>query len=572
MIIVLDQNRRLAVSKYRPFNSIPIENRTWPNNTITHSPIWCSVDLRDGNQALPIPMTIQQKVDFFKMLVKIGFKEIEVGYPASNDTEFSFVRKLIEENLIPNDVKIQVLSQARESLVIKTMKALQGAGEGVFHLYNATSPVQRKFTFNKSKAELMDLAKEGVKNVKKHLPLAGNTKIQLEYSPEDFSATEGDFAVEICSAVFEEWKPTTDNPLIINLPSTVEKATPNIFADQVEYFIQNFNKKNNDAIKTGLVIISLHNHNDRGTGVACAELGLLAGASRIEGTLFGNGERTGNLDIITVALNMFSQGIDIGLDFSSITDIATNYTKFTGMTIPLRQPYGGELVFTSFSGSHQDAIKKAMRAYSEKNDKDAPWEIPYLPIDPKDIGREYEEIIRINAQSGKAGAAWILEKEYGIVLPKGMQSDVGNAVKSRADFLQRELSSEDVYSVFKTGWLNTDSKLKILDVAETHLDSSSEKESVLCRASISYNGEVYAVGAKGNGPLAAFVEALKQTPVPSFSLSAFHEHAIGSGSDTDAMAYVELTFADGKKTWGSGKSSNIGRAGIKAIVSAINNY
>ena len=558
------------MSKYNPFNSIPIKNRKWPNNTISKAPIWCSVDLRDGNQALAVPMTIEQKLQFFSLLVKIGFKEIEVGYPAANDTEFAFVRKIIEEKLIPENVKIQVLSQARENLVIKTLESLKGAKIAVFHLYNATSPAQRKFTFNKSKSELIEMAIEGVKNVKKHLALVGDTKIQLEYSPEDFSSTESDFAVEICSAVFNEWQPTTKNPLIINLPSTVEKATPNIYADQVEYFIQLFDKKNKNAIKKGLVVISLHNHNDRGTGVACAELGLLAGASRIEGTLFGNGERTGNLDIVTVALNMFSQGIDIGLDFSSITDIASEYTKHTGMSVPLRQPYCGELVFTSFSGSHQDAIKKAMKAYEEKNDKNAPWEIPYLPIDPKDIGREYEEIIRINAQSGKAGAAWILEKDFGIVLPKGMQSDVGLAVKSRADFLQRELSSEEVYSVFKAGWLNTESPLKILDVVETHIDSGAEKDSVLCRGSVSYYDEIFSIGAKGNGPLAAFVEALKQTTVPKFSLSAFHEHAIGSGSDTDAMAYVELSFENGTKTWGSGKSSNIGRAGIKAIISAVN--
>lgn len=565
-----DQDRRLVVSKYNPLNQIPIKNRTWPNNVIQKAPHWCSVDLRDGNQALPIPMTIEQKLSFFEMLVKIGFKEIEIGYPASNDTEYTFVRKLIEENHIPKNVKIQVLSQARESLVIKTLEALAGAEQGIFHLYNATSPVQRKFTFNKTKEELIELAKSGVKNIKKHLFLAKNTKIQLEYSPEDFSSTESDFAVEICSAVFHEWNPTKDNPLIINLPSTVEKSTPNVYADQVEYFIQLFDKENKDAIKNGLVTISLHNHNDRGTGVACAELGLLAGATRIEGTLFGNGERTGNLDIVTVALNMFSQGIDIGLDFSSITDIATSYTKYTGMSVPLRQPYGGALVFTSFSGSHQDAIKKAMQVYSEKKDKNAPWEIPYLPIDPKDIGREYEEIIRINAQSGKAGAAWILEKDYGIILPKSMQKDIGLAVKSKADFLQRELSSEEVFGVFKDGWLNTDTPLKILDVVETHLDSSTEKDSVLCRASVGYFNDKFSIGAKGNGPLAAFVEALKQTPIPIFSLSAFHEHAIGSGSDTDAMAYVELTFENGEKTWGSGKSSNIGRAGIKAIVSAVN--
>lgn len=561
------------MAKYNPFNSIPIKMRNWPNNTITKAPTWCSVDLRDGNQALPIPMSLQQKKDFFKLLVNIGFKQIEVGYPASTETEYDFVRTLIEESLIPDDVSIQVLCQTKESMIQKTLQSLVGANKVIFHLYNATSPVQRKFTFNKTKEELQKMAIDAVKALQKNLVNIGKTavqNIQLEYSPEDFAGTEMDFAVQICSDVFFAWNPTRQNPLIINLPSTVERATPNVYADQVESFITQFNAKTNNAIKNELVSISLHNHNDRGTGVACAELGLLAGATRIEGTLFGNGERTGNLDLVTVALNMFSQGIETGLDFSNILQIRDSYSKLTGMEVPLRQPYGGELVFTSFSGSHQDAIKKALKNYEESKNPLEEWNIPYLTLDPKDIGREYSEIIRVNAQSGKAGAAWVLEKDFGIILPKGMQPFVGNLVKETADSLQRELLSVDIYELFKSNFLNTESPLKLLDLAETHLDSTQSKYSVFCRASVLYNEQVFSLGAKGNGPLAAFVEALKSTPIMPFSISAFHEHAIGSGSDTDAMAYVELTFENGKKTWGSGKSSNIGRAGIHAIISGIN--
>ena len=567
------------MNKYVPFGQIPLKKRSWPDNVISKAPVWCSVDLRDGNQALPVPMTVEQKLEYFDLLVKIGFKEIEIGFPASNNTEFNFVRRLIDEKRIPPDVSVQVLSQAREHLVRRTMQAIAGAPKVIFHLYNAISPVQREFTFGMSEDELVELAVEGVKNVKKYSKLAGlDTQIRLEYSPEDFSGADGNYAVRICSEVLKEWNPSADNPIIFNLPATVEHATPNIFADQVEFFIDRMNeltgsKEKKDAegkICNGRVIVSIHNHNDRGTGIAACELGLLAGATRIEGTLFGNGERTGNLDMVAVALNMFTQGIETGLDFSQINSIAAEYTRLTGMQIPPRQPYCGSLVFTAFSGSHQDAIRKALA--ERVRHPDSAWNIPYLPIDPKDVGREYEEIIRINAQSGKGGTAWILETDYGIILPKGMLLYVGLAVKEKADGLQRELSSAEVYDVFKKGWLENSGSIKLLDLAETHVDGSAAADNVLCRASVSINGKIFSIGAKGNGPLDAFAQALKQTPLPAYSVTAFHEHSVGSGNDTDAMAYVELNFENGIKQWGAGRSSNIGRAGINAVVSALNRF
>lgn len=564
------------MAKYEPFGAIPLSDRQWPSKTLTKAPSWCSVDLRDGNQALRSPMSVEQKLEFFDLLVKIGFKEIEVGFPASNDTEYTFVRRLIDEERIPPDVTIQVLCQARSHLVKQTMQAVAGARNVIFHLYNAISPVHREFTFGKSKDELIALAVEGVRNIKQYASLAGDdANIRLEYSPEDFSGAETDFAVDICSAVIDAWKPTPSNPLILNLPTTVEHAMANVYADQVELFIRGiesraFTGTEPAPVKKGAVIISIHNHNDRGTGVACCELGLLAGATRVEGTLFGNGERTGNLDIVTVALNMKTQGVDPALDFSHIIDIVSAYTRLTGMAVPPRQPYGGELVFTAFSGSHQDAIRKALSARTHANKPDSRWNIPYLPIDPRDLGRQYQEIIRINAQSGKGGAAWVLEQDYGILLPKGMLASVGAAVKKQADYRQRDLEPSEIFGIFKAGWLNTAAPLSVLDLAETHVDGSDASDNVLCRASVLWQGEKYAIGAKGNGPLAAFATALEQTPVPRFTISAFHEHAIGEGSDTEAMAYVELAFEDGSRHWGCGRSTNIGRAGVYAIVSAIN--
>lgn len=550
------------VEKYRPFGKIPIQNRKWPDNEITHAPMWCSVDLRDGNQALAIPMGVEQKLSFFELLVKLGFKEIEVGFPSASQTEYDFLRRLIEENRIPDDVTIQVLCQAREHLVKKTFECLKGAKSAIFHIYNSTSPAQRKYTFNMTKEEIVQVAIDGVKCVKQCLPMAEGTNIRLEYSPESFSNTEIEFAVEICEAVKKEWGASPDKKIIFNLPTTVECATPNIHADQIEYFATHISDRDS-------VIISLHNHNDRGEGVASCELALLAGADRVEGTLFGNGERTGNLDIVTVALNMFTQGVDPMLDFSNIGAVAEQYMKLTGMPIHPRHPYAGELVFTAFSGSHQDAIRKGMSARA-KMAEDAIWDVPYLPLDPHDVGREYEEIIRINSQSGKGGSAWILEQDYGIFLPKAMHPAVGAVITAAADTLQREVSPKEIYELFADQWLRKQTPLKVVDLAETHLEASSAGAQVMCRTSVEWEGKIYSVGAKGNGPLDAFVAALSDTPVPKFSISAFHEHSVGSGSDTDAMAYIEITLENGKKYWGCGKSSNIGRAGIYAVVSAVN--
>ena len=447
-------------------------------------------------------------------------------------------------------------------MVEKTFQCLKGAKKAIFHIYNSTSPAQRKYTFNKTKEEIIDIAVEGVKCVKSCMPMVEGTDITLEYSPESFSSTEIDFSVEICEAVKKEWQPTPQNKIIFNLPTTVECATPNIHADQIEYFSTHISDRDS-------VIVSLHNHNDRGEGVASCELALLAGADRVEGTLFGNGERTGNLDITTVALNMFSQGVDPQLDLSNIGEIATLYTKLTGMPIHPRHPYSGELVFTAFSGSHQDAIRKGMAA--RKNmPENAIWDVPYLPIDPHDIGREYEEIIRINSQSGKGGSAWILEQDYGIYLPKAMHPAVGAVITSVADSLQREVTPQEIFNIFEKQWLTKNAPLKLIDIAETHLETRGDVPQVMCRGTVEWHGEKYTIGATGNGPLDAFVAGLKETSVPNFSISAFHEHSIGTGSDTDAMAYIEITFEDGKKFWGCGRSSNIGRAGIKAVISAIN--
>ena len=553
--------------KYKPFESVPKFNRTWSEKTITKAPIWCSGDLRDGNQALVNPMGVEQKLEFFDLLVKLGFKEIEVGFPSASDTEFNFMRRLIEENHVPEDVKLQVLCQAREHLIKRTFESLKGCKKAIFHLYNSTSPAQRNYTFGKSKEEIKQIAIDGIRCVKSCLSMSEGTEIQLEYSPESFSTTEIDYALEVCEAVVKEWGDAADenHKVILNLPTTVECALPNQFADQIEYFCQHISNREN-------LIISLHNHNDRGEGVAQCELGLLAGADRVEGCLFGNGERTGNLDIVNVGLNMFTQGIDPELDFSNVPKIAEEYQKLTGMPIYERMPYVGELVFTAFSGSHQDAIRKGMAARVNM-EENAVWDVPYLTIDPHDIGRQYEGIIRINSQSGKGGAAYILEKDYGIIAPKAMHPFIGNVVKSKADSLQREISNQEVYEAFEKAWLSTVSPLNVKDLTERHIEGergSGETEQVACMATVTWEGKTYAITGNGNGPLDAFVNAIKQTPAPKFNIVSFHEHSIGQGSDTKAMAYVHITKENGDDAWGVGVSSNVGRAGVAAVVSAIN--
>lgn len=551
--------------KYRAFEDVPLKNRTWPDKKITKAPMWCSVDLRDGNQALINPMSVEQKLEFFDLLVKIGFKEIEVGFPSASDTEFNFMRRLIEENHVPEDVTLQVLCQAREHLIKRTFESLKGCKKAIFHLYNSTSPSQRKYTFNKSKDEIKQIAIEGIRCVKNCLSMSEGTEIRLEYSPESFSTTEVDYALEVCEAVKKEWGCSAANKVILNLPTTVECAMPNQFADQIEYFCQNISEREN-------VIISLHNHNDRGEGVAQCELGLLAGADRVEGCLFGNGERTGNLDIVNVAMNMYTQGIDPELDFRNMPELTEAYTRLTGMEIHPRTPYSGDLVFTAFSGSHQDAIRKGMAARVNM-EENAYWDVPYLTFDPHDIGRQYEGIIRINSQSGKGGAAFIMEQDYGLVLPKAMHPVFGGLVKDAADKAQRELKPAEIYNVFEKTWLNTKSPLNILEITEKHIEGergSNLPEQVAAMATIEWNGKKMAIAGNGNGPLDAFVNGLKQTDAPKFNITSFHEHSVGTGSDTCAVAYVQITKENGEQVWGVGKSSNVGRAGIAAVVSALN--
>lgn len=551
--------------KYGRVGDIEMKERRWPSAKITKAPVWCSVDLRDGNQALVNPMSVETKLAFFDLLVKVGFKEIEVGFPASSDTEYEFMRRLIEEKRIPSDVTVQVLCQAREALVKKTLDAVKGAPNVIFHLYNSTSPAQRKYTFNKSKDEIKQIAIDGIKCIKSSLSEEDRKRIRIEYSPESFSHTEIDYAIEVCEAVMKEWGASKDNKIIFNLPTTVECYTPNVYADAIEYFGDNISDRE-------AVIISTHCHNDRGTGVASAELALLAGADRTEGCLFGNGERTGNLDIVNVALNMYAQGIDPELDFRDVQTIGEKYTEYTGMEIFPRTPYVGELVFTAFSGSHQDAIRKGMAART-KMDKNALWDVPYLYIDPHDIGRQYEGIIRINSQSGKGGAAYILENDYGLTLPKAMHPALGKAVQAEADKAQRELQTKEIYDIFERQWFGKKENIEILDLSETHVESKGNDESqetTLCRGVIKWKGEQFIIGEKGNGPLDAFATALGSTPAPKFSVTAFHEHSIGTGNNTSAVAYVQLTCEDGNEYWGVGKSTSVGRAGIDAIVSALN--
>ncbi|MCR4899222.1 MAG: 2-isopropylmalate synthase [Treponema sp.] len=554
-------------NKYQKFAAVSLPDRTWPGKVLNHAPVWCSVDLRDGNQALINPMGVEAKLEYFELLVKIGFKQIEVGYPSSSQTEFDFVRRLIEEGRIPDDVTIQVLTQAREQFVQKTVEAVRGAKNVILHLYNAISPAQRKYNFGKSKEEVIELAVSGVRAIKKAAAKlrAEGTHITLEYSPENFSEAEIDYSLQICRAVMKEWGASPDNKVILNLPATLECCMPNQFADLIEYFGREIGDRDS-------CLISLHHHNDRGEGIAQCEMGLLAGAERVEGCLFGNGERTGNMDVVTAALNLYTQGVDPELDFSDLDNVSFTFERLTGMAIHPRQPYSGELVYTAFSGGHQDAIRKAIDARAAMGE-DVRWDVPYLLIDPHDIGREYTGLIRINSQSGKGGAVYVLEHEFGIMPPKEMHPVIGAVVKARADELQRELSADEIYSLFEAKWITTKYPLNVLEISEKHMEGERGGpgiEHVAATAAIEWLGKKYVITANGNGPLDAFVNIMKRTSAPSFNITSFHEHSIGSGSDTHAISYVQITKADGTSTWGVGKSSNVGRAGIAAIVSAIN--
>ncbi len=554
------------IRKYRPFPEVGLTDRQWPDRTITTAPIWCSVDLRDGNQALPVPMSVEEKLEMFDLLVGVGFRQIEVGFPSASETEFNFLRRLVEDKLVPDEVQVQVLVQAREHLIRRTFEALEGVENAIVHMYNSTSPLQRRVTFgDASREDIRKMAVDGATMVRELIPTVPGTSINLEYSPESFSDTELDFALEVCEAVMEVWAPTPEKPVILNLPATVEWTTPNIHADQIEWFCRNIRERES-------VHVSLHTHNDRGTGIAATELGLLAGADRVEGTLFGNGERTGNLDIVTAALNMNSHGIETGLDFTDLPRIREVYERTTRMEVPERQPYAGELVFTAFSGSHQDAIKKGFdrrgRDLTDGEGDMVKWGVPYLTIDPEDIGRSYEAIIRINSQSGKGGVAYILDREYGFDLPKTMHPQVGKQVYELADQLGRELNPGEVRDAFFEYFANVGDPLHVTGY---ELDQQTgERGTLRCRADILLNGEKRQIVGLGNGPINAFVHALGEDGHKDFVLTDYRSHALRDGSSADAAAYVQLKHEDGRLVWGAGVDPSIEMAGLKALVSAWN--
>lgn len=536
----------------------PVKCMDWAEKDyVEKAPVWCSVDLRDGNQALVIPMNLQQKIEFFKLLTKIGFKEIEVGFPAASETEYTFIRTLIEENLIPDDVTIQVLTQAREHIIKKTFEAVKGAKNVIIHVYNSTSLAQREQVFKKSKDEILKIAVKGAQLLKDLTEQAGEN-YRFEYSPESFTGTEPEYALEVCNAVLDVWKPQSDRKAIINLPVTVQHSMPHVYASQVEYICKNIKYREN-------VVISLHPHNDRGCGVADAEMGLLAGADRIEGTLFGNGERTGNADIVTIALNMYAQGVCPELDFSEMTEICEKYEGFTGMKINERSPYSGELVFAAFSGSHQDAIAKGMHWQEEKQPEH--WTVPYLPIDPSDLGRNYDaDVIRINSQSGKGGVGYILETKFGLNLPPKMREAMGYTAKAVSDHRQKELLPEEIFELFKKTFENTSSPLT---VEETHFEKS--ENGVVAEIKSSFNQKPISVKASGNGSLNAVSNALKKAYGFQYEVVIYQEHALEKSSHARAIAYVGIQKPDGALAWGAGVHEDIIHASIDALVAAINN-
>lgn len=547
--------------KYRKFKTVKLTDRTWPDKEIESAPIWCSVDLRDGNQALVTPMVIEEKLEMFKTLVNIGFKEIEVGFPSSSQIEFDFLRTLIEENLIPDDVTIQVLTQAREHLIRRTFESLKGLKKAIVHIYNSTSVLQRDVVFNMDKDHIKQIAVEGTRLVRE-LATEFEGEVVLEYSPESFTGTEMDYAVEICDAVMDEWGATPDKKVIINLPATVEMDTPNVYADQVEYCCRSFKDRNR-------VIVSVHPHNDRGCGVASTELALLAGADRVEGTLFGNGERTGNVDLINVAMNLFTHGIDPKVDVSNINKIKEVYERVTKMEVGPRHPYAGELVFTAFSGSHQDAINKGMKAYRQRNGE--VWEVPYLPVDPADLNRQYEPIVRINSQSGKGGVAFVMDTTYGFRLPKALQQNFAKTVQNETE-KTGEITPETIYHIFENEYLNANEPYEYLKYKIEDL-SDDDTTNHLRRVQVTLNdhGEEKIVTGYGNGPIDSVKHALDEIGCVKTELIDYQEHALGTGSGAKAAAYVQLKFDETAVVeFGVGVDENINIASIKALFSAIN--
>ena len=547
-------------TKYKPSDPISLDKRTWPSKAIKKPPIWCSVDLRDGNQALVEPMDTSRKLRMFKTLVSMGFKEIEIGFPSASDTDFQFCRHLIDNKLIPDDVTVQVLTQAREHLIDKTFEALKGCKSAILHLYNSVSTLQRKVVFKQDKEGVKKIAEDGAIMVFERLKHLPDTALTLQYSPESFTGTELDYALDVCESVLDCWKASKQNKVIINLPATVEMSTPNIYADQIEWMSNNFTDRDR-------VILSLHPHNDRGTGVAATELGLMAGADRVEGTLFGNGERTGNVDIVTLGLNMFTQGINPELDFSDINNLIETAEFCNQLPVHQRHPYAGLLVHTAFSGSHQDAIRKGMEAISKSNEPH--WEVPYLPIDPSDIGRTYEAIIRVNSQSGKAGSAWLLEQEHNINIPRGAQIQFSEAVQSIADKTGKEITPEMIWEIFEQEFLRK-GKFSLIKFKSKKISKDDNAEFV--EATIDHNGDKIKISSTGNGPISAFVNAIRDTFKLNFMLNDFGQNTRSSGSTAEAAAYIEIKVPDenGRSVFGVGIDTSITLAPIKAVISAIN--
>ena len=549
-----------SVNKYSPFKVISLDDRTWPTKQIKKSPIWCSVDLRDGNQSLIEPMGMEKKLRFFSMLVDLGFKEIEIGFPSASDTEFSFVRELIEKKLIPGDVKIQVLTQAREHLIKRTFESVKGAENVILHLYNSTSTLQREVVFKQDKKGILKIATDGAKLVKILADENKSTNWQFEYSPESFTGTELEYAVEVCNEVNQIWKPSKELKTIMNLPATVELASPNIYADQIEWMCRNLDQRDN-------VLVSLHPHNDRGTGIAAAELGLMAGADRIEGTLFGNGERTGNVDIVSLALNQLTQGVDPKLDFSDINKVMREVEYSNQLPIHPRHPYAGDLVFTAFSGSHQDAIKKGFDAMRESNDPK--WRVPYLPIDPEDVGRNYEAVIRINSQSGKGGVAYIIEKDHGLSLPRRLQIDFSGIIQKIADETGKELEADLIWDNFNRTYIEVNGKYEYLNHEIVSKIDENNKQIDEINLNLRINGKDANLHGKGNGPIDSFIDALSSEFKFNLKVSDYQQNAISSGSDASAAAYIELYIKD-RTFWGVGINSNTVVASFQAIINGIN--
>ncbi len=546
-------------TKYRPFPPVNLPDRQWPSKTIDAAPIWCSVDLRDGNQALIEPMGTERKMRLFKLLVDCGFKQIEVGFPAASQTDYEFVRQLIENDLVPDDVTLQVLTQCRQPLIERTFESLQGCHSAILHLYNSTSTLQRRVVFGLDKAGVKQIATDGAELVAEYAAKQTDTRWQFQYSPESFTGTELEYAVEVCDAVNDIWQPTPDNPTILNLPATVEMSTPNIHADQIEWFSRHV--KNRDC-----VCLSLHPHNDRGCAVAATELGLLAGADRVEGTLFGNGERTGNVDVVTLALNMFSQGVDSKLDFSDIYDVMRSVEYCNQLPVHPRHPYAGELVFTAFSGSHQDAIKKGFAAMRKSNSPI--WEVPYLPIDPADVGRTYEAVIRVNSQSGKGGVAFIMEQDHGLELPRRLQIEFSQVIQEISEETGSEVNSESIYAAFKDVFLEAKSPLSFIKHSSAEVEG--EEDMRLLTAAVSFDGTEIEIQGKGNGPIDAFVSSLNESFGIDMRIVDYHQHATGSGADAQSACYFEIQVGKGETRFGAALHSNIVVASLMALCSAFN--